>query len=185
MAEDAGIKAPRWRRWGKEALWLLLMALVITTLVDLWRSPTLPAGAMEAPFTLQDGTTTTLAEQSRGKPLLVYYWASWCGVCRKEMPHIENEIWLPLKDKDFVLVGVDRDEPMDVVRGFAEKMKITYPLAPDSAARVFGLYAKKEAGITRNVIIDRDGKIVFLTRLYEVEEFNKMKDVINDLVSKP
>ena len=60
MAEDAGIKAPRWRRWGKEALWLLLMALVITTLVDLWRSPTLPAGAMEAPFTLQDGTTTTL-----------------------------------------------------------------------------------------------------------------------------
>ena len=27
MAEDAGIKAPRWRRWGKEALWLLLMAL--------------------------------------------------------------------------------------------------------------------------------------------------------------
>ena len=47
MAEDAGIKAPRWRRWGKEALWLLLMALVITTLVDLWRSPTLPAGAFE------------------------------------------------------------------------------------------------------------------------------------------
>jgi peroxiredoxin len=64
-------------------------------------------------------------------------------------------------------------------------MKITYPLAPDSAARVFGLYAKKEAGITRNVIIDREGKIVFLTRLYDVEEFNKMKEVINSLISKP
>ena len=48
MAEDAGIKAPRWRRWGKEALWLLLMALVITTLVDLWRSPSLPQLAPEA-----------------------------------------------------------------------------------------------------------------------------------------
>ena len=92
MAEDAGMKAPRWRRWGKEALWLLLMALVITTLVDLWRSPTLPAGAMEAPFTLQDGTTTTLVEQSRGKPLLVYYWASWCGVCRFTTPTVE-QLW--------------------------------------------------------------------------------------------
>ena len=135
-------------------------------------------------LTTTEGKTFRLSDQ-RGKVVMLQFTASWCGVCRKEMPHIENEIWLPLKDKDFVLVGVDRDEPMDVVRGFAEKMKITYPLAPDSAARVFGLYAKKEAGITRNVIIDRDGKIVFLTRLYEVEEFNKMKDVINDLVSKP
>ena len=135
-------------------------------------------------LTTTEGKTFRLSDQ-RGKVVMLQFTASWCGVCRKEMPHIENEIWLPLKDKDFVLVGVDRDEPMDVVRGFAEKMKITYPLAPDSAARVFGLYAKKEAGITRNVIIDRDGKIVFLTRLYEVEEFNKMKEVINDLVSKP
>ncbi|HHQ4606880.1 TPA: protein disulfide oxidoreductase, partial [Aeromonas hydrophila] len=38
MAEDAVVKPPRWRRWGKEALWLLLMALVISTLLDLWRS---------------------------------------------------------------------------------------------------------------------------------------------------
>jgi len=46
-------------------------------------------------------------------------------------------------------------------------MKITYPLAPDPGAGVFSLYALKEAGITRNVIIDRQGKIAFLTRLYE------------------
>ena len=135
-------------------------------------------------LTTTEGKTFRLADQ-RGKVVMLQFTASWCGVCRKEMPHIENEIWLPLKEKDFVLVGIDRDEPMNVVRGFAEKMKITYPLAPDSAARVFGLYAKKEAGITRNVIIDREGKIVFLTRLYDVEEFNKMKEVINSLISNP
>ncbi len=50
MAEDVVVNAPRWRRWGKEALWLLLMVLVISTLLDLWRSPSLPAGAMEAPL---------------------------------------------------------------------------------------------------------------------------------------
>ena len=135
-------------------------------------------------LTTTEGKTFRLSDQL-GKVVMLQFTASWCGVCRKEMPHIENEIWLPLKEKDFVLVGIDRDEPVNVVRGFAEKMKITYPLAPDSAARVFGLYAKKEAGITRNVIIDREGKIVFLTRLYDVEEFNKMKEVINNLIAKP
>ena len=58
---------PRWRRWGKEALWLLLMALVISTLLDLWRSPTLPEGAMSAPVTLQDGSSTDLATLSQGQ----------------------------------------------------------------------------------------------------------------------
>ena len=92
MVEDVAVKAPRWRRWGKEALWLMLMALVISTLLDLWRGPSLPAGAMEAPLTLQDGTITNLAEQSRGRALLVYYWASWCGVCRFTTPTVE-QLW--------------------------------------------------------------------------------------------
>jgi len=122
--------------------------------------------------------------ENKGKVIMLQFTASWCGVCRKEMPHIENEIWQPLKGKDFVLVGIDRDEPMNIVSGFAKKMKITYPLAPDSAARVFSLYAKKEAGVTRNVIIDRDGKIVFLTRLYDEKEFDEMKAVINRLIEK-
>ena len=98
------------------------------------------------------------------------------------MPHIESEIWKPLQDKDFVLVGIDRDEPLDVVQDFAKKMNITYPLALDPGADVFGLYALKEAGVTRNVIIDKEGKIVYLTRLYDTKEFNEMKEVINKLV---
>jgi len=48
----------------------------------------------------------------------------------------------------------------------------------DSGAEIFGLYAQKEAGVTRNVIIDRSGKIIFLTRLYKEEEFEQMKKTI-------
>ena len=115
---------------------------------------------------------------------MLQFTASWCSVCRKEMPHIEKEIWKPLQAKDFVLVGIDRDEPVDVVNGFSEKMKITYPLALDPGAGIFSLYAQKEAGVTRNVIIDREGKIVFLTRLYEPDEFNAMKAAINKLIEE-
>jgi len=88
-----------------------------------------------------------------------------------------------LKNKDFVLIGIDRDEPLDVVKKFAATINVTYPLAPDPDADVFGLYAHKEAGVTRNVVIDNMGKIVFLTRLYEEKEFNEMKEVIFKLVN--
>jgi hypothetical protein len=57
-------------------------------------------------------------------------------------------------------------------------MKISYPLALDPGADIFALFALKKAGVTRNVIIDRKGKIIFLTRLFEREEFDEMKKVI-------
>lgn len=134
-------------------------------------------------LTTTEGKTFRLSE-NKGKIIMLQFTASWCSVCRKEMPHIESEIWQPLKNKGLVLVGLDRDEPLNKVSDFAKTMKITYPLAPDPEAGVFSMYAKKEAGVTRNVIIDRQGNIAFLTRLYDEKEFNEMKKIINDLISK-
>jgi peroxiredoxin len=114
----------------------------------------------------------------KGKVVMLQFTASWCSVCRTEMPFIEKDIWLKLKKSDFALIGIDRDEPEDKVTGFHKEMKITYPLALDPGADIFGLYALKTAGVTRNVIIDRSGKIIFLTRLYKPEEFEAMKKVI-------
>jgi hypothetical protein len=56
--------------------------------------------------------------------------------------------------------------------------------AQDPEADIFGLFALKEAGVTRNVIIDRKVKIIFLTRLFEREEFNRMKDIIFSELAK-
>lgn len=136
-------------------------------------------GDMAPDFTATtiDGKEFTLSDH-RGKVVMLQFTASWCGVCRKEMPHIENEIWLPLQNENFVLVGIDRDEPLDVVTDFAKKMSITYPLALDPGGKIFELYALKGSGITRNVIIDENGKIICLTRLFNMEEFNNMKDII-------
>ncbi len=98
------------------------------------------------------------------------------------MPFIENDIWFPFKEKGLVLIGVDRDEPFDTVVKFAEEMKITYPLALDPGAKVFQNFAREEAGVTRNIIIDKNGKIVYLTRLFEENEFRSMVAVIADLL---
>ena len=131
---------------------------------------------------LSDGTHFKLSEQ-RGKVVMLQFTASWCTVCRKEMPFIESEIWQQLKGNDFILIGVDKDEPLDKVKEFAKQTKITYPLGLDVKGRVFNKFAEKKAGVTRNVIIDRDGKIIYLTRLFNTEEFNEMKKVIFNVVN--
>lgn len=114
----------------------------------------------------------------KGKVVMLQFTASWCSVCRKEMPFIEEEIWLPGKKEGLIVIGIDRDEPLATVLKFSRDIGVTYPLALDPGADIFGLFAQKAAGVTRNVIIDRNGKIIFLTRLFEREEFNHMKEVI-------
>jgi len=118
-----------------------------------------------------------------GKVAMLQFTASWCGVCRKEMPHIEKDIWQKYKDrKDFMLLGIDRDEERDKVIRFGQDVNVTYPLVLDPESMIFHLFAKKSAGVTRNVIIDSTGKIVFMTRLFKEEEFEAMKDVIDGLL---
>jgi peroxiredoxin len=123
------------------------------------------------------GATYNLSDL-RGKVVMLQFTASWCSVCRKEMPFIESEIWLPGKKEGLLVIGIDRDEPEQTVLKFREDIMVTYPLALDPGAEIFSLFALKEAGVTRNVIIDREGKIIFLTRLFEREEFDHMKTVI-------
>ena len=140
-------------------------------------------GDVAPDFTMQliTGETVSLKDL-QGKIVVLQFTASWCSVCRKEMPHLENEIWLPNKDKDFVLIGVDYDEPLEKVKAFASEMEISYPMSLDPDAKTFSLFAHKKSGVTRNVVINREGKIVFLTRLYDIDEFEAMKKKIEELL---
>ena len=133
---------------------------------------------------LTDGQKVKLSDL-RGKVVMLQFTASWCGVCRKEMPFIEKDIWLKHKDnKAFALFGIDRDEPLETVKAFAEKTGVTYPLALDPGADIFAKYADRKAGITRNVLIDKNGKIVMLTRLYNEEEFASLCKQIDELLGE-
>lgn len=147
---------PRWRRWGKEAIWLLLLALVISTLLDLWRSPTLPEGAMSAPVTLQDGSSTDLATLSQGKPLLVYYWASWCGVCRFTTPTVQ-QLW---QEGDNVLTVALRSGNSEQLGKGMGKKGLTFPTHNDESGT---LAAQWQVGVTPTFLVIKDGKLVSST----------------------
>ena len=131
---------------------------------------------------LIDGTEFKLSDNI-GKVIVLQFTASWCSVCIKEMPHLEKEIWQALKNKDFMLVGIDRDEPLETVQKFSKFTKVSYPLALDPGANIFGLYTNKNSGVTRNIVIDKSGNIVFMTRLFDKNEFDKMKQLLFEMTA--
>lgn len=138
--------------------------------------------ASDFTVTLTDGRTVTLSD-FRGRVVMLQFTASWCGVCRKEMPFIEKDIWQKHKsDPDFMLMGIDRDEPLNKVIAFGKSTGVTYPLGLDPGADIFAKYALRQAGITRNVLIDKEGRIVMLTRLYNPEEFSALVKKIDELL---
>lgn len=91
----------------------------------------------------------------RGKVLMLNFWATWCGPCRKEMPHLQR-----LREKYpedvFALIGVVDEKPEEV-RQFLEKRKITYPSLFDKSHDVFHLYGV--TGIPMTVVVGTDGEI--------------------------
>jgi len=116
----------------------------------------------------------------KGKVVVFQFTASWCGVCRKEMPALESEVWQRFKDKDFLLIGLDLKEDEITAKQFAKNMGVTYPMASDLDGTLFELFAGPKQGVTRNIVLNKNGEIVFLTRLYERDEFEQMILVIDE-----
>ena len=130
-------------------------------------------------ITLTDGRQLKLSDL-RGKLVMIQFTASWCGVCRKEMPFIERDIWQRHKDNpNFVLIGIDRDEPLEKVVNFAKQTGVTYPLGLDPGANIYAKYALRKSGITRNILIDKNGTIIKRTRLYKEDEFSSLVETID------
>ena len=128
-------------------------------------------------------------DDNKGKVIMLQFTASWCSVCLKEMPFIENEIWKKYKDhNDFILIGLAKDtekrpQEKKEIEFMINRTGISYPIVSDKNSNIFHLFAEKNSGVTRNIIIDQNGNIAFLTRLFERSEFNEMKEVIHKLLT--
>ena len=133
---------------------------------------------------LTDGEVTSL-KALKGKVIVLQLTASYCSVCREKFPHLEAEIWQPLKNENFVMIAVDRDEPLKTALKFKKDIGITYPMSLDPGANIFALFAQRQSGISRDIVIDQNGRIAFLSRLYDPAEVHRMLLTIKDLLNNP
>ena len=121
-------------------------------------------------------------EKLNGKVVVLQFTGSWCSVCRREMPALEEQVWQQFKDEEFLLIGIDTKEAKEKVDVFIEKMGVTYPIAYDPEGKIFSDFTLEGAGVTRNIVVNKNGEIIFLTRLYEEKEFNLMIQKIKSLI---
>jgi peroxiredoxin len=103
------------------------------------------------------GGKTSLAEQ-QGKVVLVYFWATWCGYCRKELPVAIEKIVRERKGQPFTVLAVSIEEPRDLVASYVKGAGVTSSVLLDGDGAVAREYRVRATPTT--VVIGRDGRLV-------------------------
>ena len=116
------------------------------------------------------------------KVVVIQFTGSWCGVCKREMPHLEKRVWQKFKNEDFILIGIDIKDTKEKAEAFVKLTGVTYPIAHDPEASIFSQFTLDGAGVTRNIVVNKKGEIVFLTRLFDEKEFEGMIAKIKELI---
>ena len=146
------------RHWSR---WLLQLAAVVLffMLLHAWNTRGAPQGlAPEISGQLLDGNPVSL-EELRGKPVLVYFWATWCPVCSIEQSTIDA-----IADDYTVLsVAMDESSPEQIL-AYMQDYDVDYPVLHDPDYRIAHRYAIR--GVPSSFIVDAGGNIRFVDTGY-------------------
>ena len=111
----------------------------------------------------RDGGSVAL-EDLRGQVVMVNFWATWCGPCREEMPHLEA-LYQRYSDLGFTLLGVNVEEDSSGADAFLAETPVTFPILFDPDNEVSELY--NVVAMPSTVLIDRNGNLRFVHHGYQ------------------
>ncbi|MBC8081095.1 MAG: TlpA family protein disulfide reductase [Gorillibacterium sp.] len=130
------------------------------------------AGSLAPPFSLKslDGKVYNV-DAKREKPLLLTFWASWCGPCKEEAPLLsllhnkyKNQI-------DVYAVNVTAEDRIRDVEAFAKRYSFSFPVLLDVKGEVAVMY--RIYGIPTSFLIDRNGSIVEVIHTLDAKEWEQ------------
>lgn len=113
-------------------------------------APTVGSLAPDFELTDAQGNPVRLSDH-RGQPVLLNFWATWCGPCRLEMPAIQERY----EAHELTVFAINFDESADQVRQFGEELGLTFPLLLDPGGVIQQLYRVR--GYPTSMFLDEEG----------------------------
>lgn len=103
-----------------------------------------------------DANSKMSLSELQGKPVIIDFWATWCGPCKIEAP-ILNRVAQRYKDRGLVVLGVNTGDRPGLAPAFAQSKQLSYPILFDAehdAADLYGVTA-----LPTLVLVGKDGKV--------------------------
>lgn len=144
------------RRWGREALVAVMIFITIVVVMDWWRAPTMPTTFDSTPMHTLDGNVITLSTLSDERPLLLYFWASWCGICRYTTPSVAQ---LAEEGENIMTIALRSGESRDVTR-WLEHKKVQLPVVNDASGELSRTW---QIGVTPTLVVLYKGEVISST----------------------
>jgi len=116
----------------------------------------------------------------RGQVVMLNFWASWCGPCVQEFPHLEK-ISQRFSPAGFTLLGVNIDTTEEQAASFLKDREVSFPIVYDPDLNVRNAYKKYE-GMPLSIFIDCDGNITEIHRSYYAGDEKKYMKIIKGLI---
>ncbi|AKP32533.1 protein disulfide oxidoreductase [Yersinia aleksiciae] len=143
----------RLKRWGKELAVLVLLVAVVSLGMDWLRSPQAPPDWSDTPLQTLTGESVSLQAMSQDKPLLIYFWATWCGVCKFTSPSVNQLV----QEGENVLTVALRSGDASQVERWLSKKGYQLPVVNDPTGQ---LSAQWQVSVTPTLVILYQGKMV-------------------------
>ncbi len=142
---------------GLKIAQLLLTVAVLSVLVDYWRAPVAPVQAAFTAFqTEKQPAPVSLAQLSRERTLVLYFWGSWCGICRHTSPVIQR-----LHEDGMPVLGVAlRSGSRQEVRDYLQQHHWTFDTLNDEHGDWSQAWQVK---VTPTIVLVRQGKVIHST----------------------
>lgn len=156
----------------------LLLPLLLIALLNPVQSAPLNQPAPDFTLKSLSGKNLKLSEQA-GNVVMLNFWASWCGPCRKEMPLL-NELHNKYEPLGFVILGVNVEQELKLAKAFLKETPVDFPILFDSGNQVSQAY--EVIAMPTTVLIDRAGKVRYLHKGYKAGDENKYRKMVKKLV---
>jgi peroxiredoxin len=157
-----------------------LLALAAAAVCNAHAAVTAQAPAPDFTLRSTEGRNLRLQEQ-RGQVVLINFWASWCGPCKQELPHL-NRLHDKYRSAGFVMLGVNIDDDAKLGAATAARWGIKFPVLLDADKAVTRQYDL--GAMPATVLVDRDGRVRYLHRGYREGTEEAYERQIRELVKE-